>query len=94
MSAKNDVELIDLTQAHTQSLTQTQSGSLHLSLTPHSQENEPVDPYGRLKVYQISLKRLGMRRVYDFSFEMINTIGRINAINVQNDKLPLNLMFI
>lgn len=83
MSEENNVELIDLTQANTQSLTQTQSGSLQLSLTPHSQGNEPVDPYGRLNVYEISLKRLGIRPVSHI-FKKIDTIGKINAINVHN----------
>lgn len=94
MSQKNDKELIDLTQADTESLTPTQSGSLVLSLTPHSQDNEPIDPYGRLNVYEILPKRLGFRLVDHILKEKINSIGKINAKKCSNGKLPLNLIFI
>lgn len=87
----NEIDSIDLSEQNTQSQTQTQTQCSLSQLTPTSSSNEPIDPWGQLKIYLISQKRSG-RILLNYDFKLIKSIGKlINKSLVTYCLLKINL---
>lgn len=71
----DDEEMTDLSQIVTQSGTITQSGSITFTSLSLSNK-EPPEPWGKIVIYRIVQRRLGMRVVANYSKHFERSFGK------------------